>query len=85
VVEDLGMARSYRPVVRDQPFLLPPDMREWLPADHLVWFVLEIVDRLDRSAFHARHRNVGVGRGSPETVETLVMRILLWPALSFAL
>jgi transposase len=58
------MARSYRPVVRDQPFLLPPDMREWLPADHLVWFVLEIVDRLDRSAFHFRHRNAGVGRAA---------------------
>jgi transposase len=58
------MARSYRPVVRDQPFLLPPDMREWLPADHLVWFVLEIVDRLDRSAFHARHPNAGVGRAA---------------------
>jgi transposase len=58
------MARSYRPVVRDRAFLLPPDMREWLPADHLVWFVLEIVDRLDRSAFHARHRNVGVGRAA---------------------
>src|SRR5215813_3133992 len=58
------MARSYRPVVRDQPFLLPPDMRDWLPADHLVWFVLEIVGRLDRSAFHARHRNAGVGRAA---------------------
>ena len=58
------MARSYRPVVRDQPFLLPPDMREWLPADHLVWFVLEIVDRLDRSAFHSRHLNAGVGRAA---------------------
>ena len=58
------MAHSYRPVVRDQPFLLPPDMREWLPADHLVWFVLEIVDRFDRSAFHARHLNAGVGRAA---------------------
>ena len=58
------MARSYRPVMRDQPFLLPPDMREWLPADHLVWFVLEIVDRLDRSAFHSRHLNAGVGRAA---------------------
>jgi hypothetical protein len=30
------MAKGYRPVVRDQGFLLPPDMREWLPGDHLV-------------------------------------------------
>lgn len=55
------MAKSYRPVQRDQPFLLPPDMREWLPADHLVWFVVEMVDALDTSAFHAGRRVGGVG------------------------
>jgi transposase len=46
--------------LRDQPFLMPPDMREWLPADHLAWFLLETVDALDTSAFHAGRR-VGVG------------------------
>ena len=58
------MARSYRPVQRDQAFLLPPDMREWLPEDHLVWLVLEIVEQLDRSALHARHPNAGAGRAA---------------------
>ncbi len=47
------MAIFYRPVERDQAFLLPPDMRDWLPADHLVWTLLEMVGRLDTSAFHA--------------------------------
>lgn len=60
----VGMARSYRPVNRDQPFLLPPDMREWLPAGHLVWFLLETLKQLDLSAFHARHRNDGAGRAA---------------------
>jgi transposase len=55
------VAKSYRPVQRDQPFLLPPDMRDWLPADHVVWFVLETVDALDTSAFHARRRLGGTG------------------------
>jgi transposase len=59
-----GVALSYRPVVRDQAFLLPPDMREWLPEDHLVWLVLDIVDQLDRSALHARHPNSGAGRAA---------------------
>jgi transposase len=59
-----GVARAYRPVQRDQGFLLPPDMREWLPEDHLVWLVLEIVAQLDRSALHARHPNVGAGRAA---------------------
>jgi transposase len=56
------MARSYRPVVRDQEFLLPPNMADWLPEDHLVWFVLDVVDRLDTTAFHAGRRIGGVGR-----------------------
>lgn len=50
------MAKLYRPVVRDQPFLMPPDMRDWLPADHVMWFVLETVEALDTNAFHARRR-----------------------------
>lgn len=58
------MAKSYRPVNRDQPFLLPPDMREWLPAGHLVWFLLDTVKKLDLSAFHARHPNDGAGRAA---------------------
>ena len=55
------MAKSYRVVQRDQPFLLPPDMRDWLPADHVVWFLLETVEALDTSAFHARRRLGGAG------------------------
>lgn len=56
------MAKSYRPVERDQPFLLPPDMRSWLPQDHLVWFVISVVEELDMAAFDARSRRGGVGR-----------------------
>jgi transposase len=56
------MAYSYKPVDRSQPFLLPPDVREWLPEGHLVWLVLDVVKRLDTSVLHARHRRDGVGR-----------------------
>jgi len=55
------MAKSYRLVQRDQPFLMPPDMREWLPADHVVWFLLETVEALDTSAFHVGRRVGGAG------------------------
>jgi transposase len=57
-----GMAFSYRAVDRSQAFLLPPDMAEWLPSDHLVWFVIEVVERVDTSALHAGRRLGGVGR-----------------------
>lgn len=37
-------------------------MAEWLPADHLVWFVIDVVERLDTGAFHRRSKLGGVGR-----------------------
>jgi transposase len=69
------MARGYRPVQRDQPFLLPPDMREWLPEDHAVWLVIGAVDRLDTSAVHAVRRTGGAGaRGyDPQMLVTLLI------------
>jgi hypothetical protein len=38
---------------RDQVLLLPPSLREWLPAGHLAWFVIDAVDRLDLTEFMA--------------------------------
>ncbi|WP_116999884.1 transposase [Desertimonas flava] len=56
------MAFGYRRVDRDQLFLLPPDVREWLPEDHLVWLIVDVVERIDTSRLHERHPNDGVGR-----------------------
>jgi hypothetical protein len=50
------MAKGYRPVDRDQVFLFPPDMREWLPAGHPVWLVIRAVGLMDTGAFHAGRR-----------------------------
>ena len=41
------MAATFRPYRADQSFLLPPSMREWLPDDHVVYFISEVVDRLN--------------------------------------
>ncbi len=71
------MAKGYRPVGRDQPFLLPPDMREWLPEDHPVWLVIRVVDdHLDTSAFHAR-RKTG-GRGTAGYDPDMLVTVLVW-------
>ncbi|PWF81563.1 IS256 family transposase, partial [Kocuria rosea] len=48
-------------MLRDQPMLLPVDMREWLPQDHLVWFVLETVEALDITALERTRRRGGPG------------------------
>src|SRR5438105_6992919 len=56
------MALSYVSCDRDQPFLMPPDLQEWLAPDHLVHFVLDVVDAVDTSSLHVRHPNDGAGR-----------------------
>jgi transposase len=69
------MARSYRPVVRDQEFLLPPNMADWLAGDHLVWFVLDVVEQLDTSVLHADRRLGGVGRAGYDPDMLLALMI----------
>ncbi|MEV8238568.1 hypothetical protein AB0P23_25270, partial [Rhodococcus sp. NPDC077669] len=44
VRDNVLVAKGYRPVDRDKQFLIPPDMREWLPAEHPVWMLIDIVD-----------------------------------------
>jgi transposase len=51
---------------REQGFLLPPDVREWLPADHLAWFVIDAVAEMDLSAFYGAYRADGHGRAAYE-------------------
>lgn len=72
------MANGYRPVDRDQQFLLPPDMREWLPADHPVWLVISLVARLDTRAAHASRRTGGVGRAGYDPDMMLTLLIWAW-------
>lgn len=69
------MARLYRRVDRDQQFLMPPDMSEWLSDGHLAWFVLEVVDQIDTAVFHRRHPRSGPGRSAydPEMLLALLV------------
>jgi transposase len=52
--EDLLVAMGFRPVQRDQEFLLPPNMTDWLGADHVVWFLIEVIERMDLTALFER-------------------------------
>jgi transposase len=58
------MAYNFLACDRDQAFLLPPDLREWLPTNHLAWFMLDVVDQLDLHPFLAAYRADGHGRAS---------------------
>jgi transposase len=56
------MAKDFRHPDRDQSFLLPPDMREWLPPGHVVWWLIEVVDALDVSEFETSAKLGRAGR-----------------------
>lgn len=55
------MGYNFIPVEREQAFLMPPSMRDWLPEGHLAWFVLDAVAQMDLSAFRAKYRADGWG------------------------
>ena len=62
---------------RVRVFLFPPDMREWLPADHPVWLVIRVVGQhLDTGAFHAA-RLTG-GAGAPGYDLDMLVAVLVW-------
>jgi hypothetical protein len=60
---------------RDQLYLLPPSMADWLPEDHLAWFVLDAVEEMDLSAFYADDRADGWG-GAAHDPATMVALLL---------
>jgi transposase len=63
-------------VERGQVFLLPPDMREWLPPDHLAWFVIDVVEQLDLTPFERVYRADGHGR--PPYHPAVMVALLLY-------
>jgi transposase len=69
------MVQNFVESRRDQSYLLPPDVREWLPPDHLAWFVIDAVGQLDLSAFYGAYRADGRGRAAyePSSMVTLVL------------
>jgi transposase len=60
-MKGVQMSYNFVPCDRDQILLLPPDLREWLPAGHLAWFILDAVAQMDLAAFYERYREDGKG------------------------
>jgi transposase len=58
------VAQNFIECEREQGFLLPPDIRDWLPENHLVWTVLDAVAEMDLWAFYADYRSDGRGRAA---------------------
>src|SRR3954462_12289110 len=58
------MAQNFIGCDREQELLLPPSLRDWLPEEHLAWFVLDAVGEMDLGAFYASYREDGWGRAA---------------------
>src|SRR4051794_24672654 len=61
---------------REQSFLMPPDVREWLPPRQLAWFVIDAVAEMDLEAFYAAYRVDG--RSRPPYDPAMMVALLLY-------
>lgn len=73
--KEIKMSRKFIECDRDQMYLMPPSLREWLPEGDLAWFVLDAVSEMDLGAFHIGEREDGAGRPSydPEMMSSLLL------------
>ncbi len=70
------MPQNFIECDREQAFLMPPSLRDWVAEDHLVWTVLEAVEAMDLSAFYGAYRADGHGR--PAYEPSMMVALLLY-------
>src|SRR6202140_3161435 len=70
------MGKRYRPYYPDEEMLLPPSLREWLPENHLSYFVSDVVHNLDLSAMDAVYGSEK--RGQPPYDPQMMTKVLLY-------
>ena len=70
------MSKTFRPYDPEQQLLLPAALQEWLPEDHLAYFISDVVDQLDLSAMTARYQ--GEDRGGPPYHPWMMVKVLLY-------
>ena len=70
------MSKTYLPYDPDQQLLLPAALQEWLPEDHLAYFISDVVDQLDLSAITVRYEQER--RGGPPYHPRMMVKVLLY-------
>jgi transposase len=70
------MPKGYRRYQPEQELLLPPSLRDWLPEDHLVYFVSDVVDQLDLNEIHDYYGDEK--RGQPPYDPLLMTKLLVY-------
>ena len=70
------MGTSFRPYSPDQELLLPPSLNEWLAEGHLAYFISDVVEELDLSAFYTRYE--GDGRRKSPFDPRMMLKVLIY-------
>jgi transposase len=70
------MPTSFRPYAPDQDLLLTPRLGEWLPEGHLAYFISDVVEELDLSAFYWRYE--GDGRRKMPYEPRMLIKVLIY-------
>ena len=70
------MIKTYVPYEPDQQLLLPAALQEWLPDDHVAYFISDVVDQLDMSKVTARYERER--RGGPPYHPRMMVKVLLY-------
>src|SRR5215216_4049605 len=70
------MSQRFVACDREQSFLMPPDVREWLSEGHLAWFVIDAVGAMNLDAFYGAYRRDG--RSRPAYDPAMMVALLLY-------
>ncbi len=70
------MGYNFRIVDRDQMYLMPPSLREWLPENDLAWFIMDAVSQMDLQKFRGRYRADGCGNAAYDP--SMMVSLLLY-------
>ena len=70
------MSYNFRPLQRDQMYLMPPALQDWLPENDLSWFILDAVSQMDLEEFYQKYRPDGWGNAAFEP--TMMVGLLLY-------
>jgi transposase len=75
VEKDGDVPCNFIPCDRDQVFLMPPSLRDWIGEDQLPWFVVDAVSEMDLSGFYAKYRSDGWGASAfpPDMMVSLLL------------
>jgi len=70
------MSTRYRRYAPDQALLLPPSLQEWLPEEHLAYFISDTIDQLDLGAFYEIYQ--GDGRRNRPYDPAMLLKVLIY-------